>query len=476
MTNKTLYTDFYQLSMMQSYVKNNLHNKIVVMDMFFRKNPHDGGYCIISGINELIDFVQNISISHEDINYFKSLNKFDDKFLDILKNFSFTGEIYAVEEGSIMFPHEPIIRVKANILEALYIETALLSIINFQSLIATKASRVCMSAGCDSVLEFGSRRSQGLQAGVLGAYSAIVGGCSGTSNVLAGKMFNIKTLGTHSHAWVQSFDSELEAFMAYANTNPDETILLVDTYDTLKSGIPNAIQVFNELKKRGYEPKGIRIDSGDLEYLSKKARSMLNEAGFDNVKIVASDNLDEYAIEHLKSLGAKIDIWGVGTKLITSADCPSLGGVYKLACMVEGENFIPKMKLSEDPRKMNNPSYKQVYRLYDKNSNKALADLITLNSEIIDDTKPLEIFHPLYNYKRKVLKNFYAKPLLTPLFKNGKLLRNKCTAEDAKKRVAEEKMNFWHEYLRNIKPATYKVDLSERLYKIRQDLINKNRF
>ncbi len=475
MKNKTLYTDFYQLSMMQSYVKNGLHNQEVVMDMFFRKNPHGGGYCIICGVNELIEFIQNISFNDEDIAYFKSLGKFDDEFIDILKDFSFTGDIASVQEGTIMFAHEPIVRVRANILQALYIETALLSIINFQSLIATKASRVCMSAGDDMVLEFGSRRAQGLEAGTLGAKAAVIGGCFGTSNVLAGKKFDIKISGTHSHAWVQSFDSELEAFRAYAKAYPDETILLVDTYDTLRSGIPNAIKVFKELRQSGHEPKGIRIDSGDLEYLSKKARKMLDRAGFEDVKIVASDNLDEYTIEYLKSLGAKIDVWGVGTKLITSYDYPSLGGVYKLAAMVKNETFEPKMKMSEDPRKMNNPGFKQVFRLHDKETSKALADIIALESESIDENKDLEIFHPLYTYKRKTLKNFYVKALLEPLFEKGKLVGKICTTDEAKKRVKEQKELFWHEYLRNMKPATYKVDLSEKLHKIRQDLIDKNR-
>lgn len=475
MQNKTLFTDFYQLTMMQGYVNNNRHTDEVVMDMFFRKNPCSGGYTIICGIKELADFIQNLSFSSEDIEYLKSLNQFSDKFLEILRDFKFTGDIWAVKDGTIMFPHEPIIRVKANILQALYIETALLSNINFQSLIATKASRVCMSAGDDMVMEFGLRRSQGLNAGLLGAKSAVVGGCYGTSNVMAGKMYDLPVLGTHSHAWVQSFDTEIEAFRAYARTYPDATVLLVDTYDTLRSGIPNAITVFRELKKRGFNPQGIRIDSGDLEYLSKKARKMLDSAGFEDVKIVASDNLDEYAIEHLKSTSAKIDSWGVGTKLITSYDYPSLGGVYKLSAIVRDGNFEPKMKFSEDPRKMNNPAFKQVHRLYDKKTNMALGDLITLNDEKIDESNLLEIFHPLYTYKKKTIDNFYSKPLLEPLFTNGKLSRKLCSAKEAKNRANEEKKTFWQEYLRNIKPATYKVDLSLKLWKIREKLIEKNR-
>ncbi len=329
--------------MMQSYVDNKLEDQEAVFDVFFRKNPSGGGYTIISGINEVVKYLQNLHFSDKDLRYLKSLNKFSDKFLDILKDFSFTGEIWAVEEGTIMFPHEPILRIRANILEAIYIETALLSNINFSSLIATKASRVCQSAGNDPVMEFGLRRSQGLQAGLQGSRAAFVGGCVGTSNVMAGYEYDIPVLGTHSHAWVQSYKSELEAFEAYAKTYPDASLLLVDTYDTLKSGLPNAIKVFNELKAKGHKPLGIRIDSGDLEYLSKYARAMLDDAGFEEAKIVASDNLDEYEIEHLRSTGALIDTWGVGTKLITSYDCPSLGGVYKLCAIMKDEQIIPRI-------------------------------------------------------------------------------------------------------------------------------------
>ncbi len=475
MQNKTLFTDFYQLSMMQSFVDNNRHKDEVVMDMFFRKNPCGGGYTIISGINDVAKFIQNLKFSQKDLEYLSSLDKFSQKFLKILRDFKFSGEIWAVEEGSVMFPHEPILRVKANILEALYIETALLSIINFNSLIATKASRVCMSAKGDEVVEFGLRRSQGLEAGLSGARSAFVGGCCGTSNVMAGKKYGVSVLGTHSHAWVQSYESELEAFRAYAKTYPQSTLLLVDTYDTLKSGLPNALIVFNELKQKGYKPLGIRIDSGDLEYLSKKARKILDDAGFEDAKILASDNLDEYIIEHLKSIGAKIDIWGVGTKLITSYDCPSLGGVYKMAAIVKNGKYEPKMKFSEDPRKMNNPAYKQVHRLYDKKTNMAIADLISLDDESLDESETLEIFHPLYTYKRKKIQNFYSKKLLKPLFENGRLVRELCDVQKAKQKAQSEKKTFWHEYLRNIKPATYKVDLSLKLWKIRQKLIqNKN--
>lgn len=473
MQNKTLFTDLYQLSMMQGYLKNDRHKDEVVADMFFRKNPCNGGYTIISGIQELVEYIQNINFSNDDIAYLKSLNQFDDEFLHVLKDFKFTGSIDTVKEGSIMFPHEPIVRVRANILEATFIETALLSIINFQSLIATKASRVCMSAKDDFVTEFGLRRAQGLEAGLLGAKAAYIGGCGGTSNVMCGKKYDIPIFGTHSHAWVQSFDNEFEAFSTYAKTYPNNCILLVDTYDTLKSGMINAIKVFKHLRENGHEGVGIRIDSGDLEYLSNKARKMLDDEGFENIKIFASDNLDEYAIERLKSNNAKIDSWGVGTKLITSYDYPSLGGVYKLCAIVKDAKVKPKMKFSEDPRKMNNPSIKQVYRIYDKQTNMAQADIITLEDEIIDENTPLKIFHPLYTYKTKKITNFYAKALLEPLFRNGILVGDVLTCKMAKQKVVEEKKTFWHEYLRNIKPAVYKVDLSSKLWDIKDKLIQE---
>lgn len=475
MQNQTLLTDFYQLTMMQGYLKSHKADEKIVMDMFFRKNPCGGGYTIICGISELVSYIQNLKFSDEDIEYLRTQKIFDEEFLGYLKEFRFRGDIYGVREGSIMFPHEPIIQVRGNILEASFVETALLSIINFQSLIATKASRVCMSAYKDSVMEFGLRRSQGLEAGLYGAKAAVVGGCDGTSNVLAGKRFNIPALGTHSHAWVQSFDSELEAFRAYAKTYPDNCVLLVDTYDTLRSGVPNAIKVFQELTNKGYKPSGIRIDSGDLEYLSKKARVMLDNAGFQEVKIVASDNLDENIIERLKTSNAKIDSWGVGTKLITSYDCPSLGGVYKLSALIKNGKVIPKMKFSEDPRKMNNPGIKQVYRIYDKESNRAQADLITLHDERIDESKPLEIFHPLYTYKKKKIENFTVKPLLNPLFKDGEFVGELSSVLEAKEYAKQEKKSFWHEYLRNTKPATYKVNLSQKLWDIREELIAINR-
>lgn len=409
MVNLTMLTDFYQLTMMNGYLKSDKKDEIMIFDMFYRKNPNDGGYTIVCGINEVIDYIENLKFEEEDIQYLKSLNTFDEKFLEYLRDFKFDGEIYAVEEGTIMFPNEPIIRVKAKAMQAQLVETTILCIINFQTLIATKASRICYSAMGDSVMEFGLRRAQAPDAGLYGAKAAVIGGCIGTSNVLAGQKFDIPVLGTHAHSWIQSFDSELEAFRAYAKAYPTKTVLLLDTYDTLNSGIRNAITVFNELREQGYEPLGVRIDSGDLEFLSKEIRKILDSAGFENVKITASNDLDENTITSLKNQGAQIDIWGVGTKMITSFDWAALGGVYKLCAVVRNGQMIPKIKISEDPNKINNPGYKNIYRIYDKNDNKAKADLIVLDEEVINENEPLTIFDPIHTWKKMTFEDFYVK-------------------------------------------------------------------
>lgn len=471
---EALLTDFYQLTMMQGYFFEK-KDDVAVFDMFYRKNPSNGGYAIFCGVNEVVNYIKNLRFSDDDIKYLKSLGTFKDEFLNYLKTFKFNGEIYAVEEGNIVFPHEPLLRVKANIMEAQLIETAILNILNFQTLIATKSSRICKAANNDLVMEFGLRRAQDRSAGIYGAKAAVIGGCGGTANVLAAKMFDIKPLGTHSHSWIQSFDNEIDAFRAYAKMYPNAALLLVDTYDTLKSGIPNAIKVFKELRANGHEPLGIRIDSGDLEYLTKIARKMLDEAGFKNAKITASSDLDEYSIEQLKLFGAKIDSWGVGTRLITSHDSPSLGGVYKLSGIERNGNFKPKIKISNDPRKINNPGYKQVYRLYDKDNGKAVADLITLVDEKIDESKSLEIFHPLYTYRRKKVENFTAEPLLKPLFIDGKFVGNKRSVMEIAKYSKEQKALIWDEYLRNINPQVYKVDMSNKLWNLREKLINSHK-
>ncbi|QUH25105.1 nicotinate phosphoribosyltransferase [Serpentinicella alkaliphila] len=472
MKNLALLTDFYQLTMMNGYLNNNIHKDTVVFDMFFRKNPCDNGFTIIAGIEQMIEYIENLKFTEEDLDYIQSLG-FDDLFINELRNFKFSGTIYGVKEGSVMFPGEPIIRVKATCFEAQLIETAILNIVNFQSLIATKASRICTAAKGDSVFEFGLRRAQGPDAGIYGARAAVIGGCSSTSNVLAGKMFDIPVVGTQAHSWIQTFDTELEAFRAYAKTYPDKCMLLVDTYDTIQSGVPNAITVFNELRQLGYEPRGIRIDSGDLAYLSKRARKMLDEAGFPNALIVASSDLDEDTIHSLKIQGAVINGWGVGTNLITSKDCPALGGVYKLAAVEKNNGLIPKIKISENPEKITNPGYKKVVRIYEKCSGKAQADLIMLEDEIIERNKPLTIFHPVYTWKKKVIANYEVRELLIPIFEEGILKYKKQSIQDIQNYVKEEISTLWPEYLRLKKPEFYKVDLSKKLWDLKQTMVNQ---
>ena len=472
-SNLALLTDFYQLTMMQGYFFLKPH-EVAVFDMYYRKNPSGGGYAIFCGLNEVIDYIQNLHFSKDDIEYLRSLGNFKEEFLSYLENFKFSGEIYAFDEGEVVFPHEPLLRVKASIIEAQLIETAILNTLNFQTLIATKSSRVNSSAKGDLVMEFGLRRAQDKSAGIFGAKAAIVGGCVATSNVLAAKIFDVPAIGTHSHAWIGSFDSELEAFRAYAKIYPDSALLLVDTYDTLNSGVPNAIKVFEELREAGHKPLGIRIDSGDLEYLTKQARKMLDNAGFKDAKITASNDLDEYAIDQLKLFDAKIDSWGIGTRLITGGDNVSLGGVYKLSGIEKNGKILPKIKISNDPRKINNPGYKQVYRLYDNDTGMALADLICLADEKINDNVQIEIFHPLYTYKRKTLTNFSAKAMLKPVFVDGKFVGKKKSVSEIAKFSKEAKSKFWCEYLRNIHPQTYKVDLSQRLWDVRESLIDEN--
>ena len=474
MKNLTLLTDLYQLTMINGYFENNVHNDVVVFDMFFRKNACKGGYTIVCGIEQLVEYIENLKFSESDLDYLKTLNLFSDKFLDFLRDFKFTGDIYTVEEGTVMFPNEPIIRIKAPLYQAQLIETALLTIINFQSLIATKASRVCFAAKGDPVFEFGLRRAQGPDAGTYGARAAIIGGCTATANVLAGKMFNIPVVGTHAHSWVQKFDNELDAFEAYAKIYPNNCLLLVDTYDVLKSGMPNAIKVFKDLKARGHKPLGIRLDSGDLDYLSKECKNMLNEAGFEDVRITASNDLDEYCISNLKSSGSPINSWGVGTKLITSSDSPSLGGVYKLVASYKDGNYEPKIKISEDPEKITNPGYKKVVRIYNTQGH-AEADLIMLEDESIDTTKPLTIFHPVYKWKTKTFTNYTIKELLKPLYINGECKYEKKSVIEIQEYTRNELNTLWREYKRLLYPQTYKVDLSEKLCTLKESMLDSNK-
>lgn len=474
-TNLTMLTDLYQLTMMNGYYKKGVENDTAVFDVFFRKNVCEGGYTIVCGIEEIVHYINNLSFNEHDLDYLRSLNLFDEDFIGFLRNFKFTGDIYAVEDGSVMFPGEPIIVVKAPLYQAQLVETAILSIVNFMTLIATKASRVCNAAGGDPVLEFGLRRAQGPEAGLYGAKAAIIGGCTGTSNVLTGKMFGVPVAGTHAHSWVQKFDSELEAFRAYAQTYPDSCLLLIDTYNVLESGIKNALIVFDELRAKGFEPIGVRLDSGDLTYLSKEVRKILDDAGYPNAKITASNDLDEYTIISLKQEGAAIDSWGVGTKLITSYDYPSLGGVYKLAATTNREGILePKIKISENPEKINNPGFKKVVRIYNKNE-KCEADLIMLDDETIDETKPLEIFDPVYTWKRRVYENYTIRELLKPLFLEGKLVRERKSVYEVKEYAKKELSSMWDQYKRIKNPHIYKVDLSQKLWDMKNDLIASKR-
>lgn len=476
MRNLTMLTDLYQLTMMYGYVKAGKANQIVVFDLFFRKTSGESGYAITAGLQQVIEYIEGLQFTEEDLEYLRGLKLFDEDFLNRLKNFKFTGDIDAIPEGTVVFPYEPLLRVKAPIFEAQLIETAMLNIINHQTLIATKASRMVQAANGGSVLEFGLRRAQGPDAGIYGARASIIGGCTATSNVLAGQMFNMPVSGTHAHSWIMSFENELAAFRAYAEAFPNSCLLLVDTYDTLRSGVPNAIKVFKELKEKGFEPLGIRLDSGDLAYLSKKARKMLDEAGFPNAKIAASSDLDEEIIWDIRSQGAAIDIWGVGTALITSKGCSALGGVYKLVAEEVNGRMIPKIKISENPAKITNPGYKKVVRLYEKDTGKAIADLIMLDDEIINEEEPLTIFDPVDTWKRMTLTNYRVRELLVPIFRNGRRIYETPPLMEIQKYAKQELDTLWDEYKRLKKPHVYKVDLSDRLYRLKNDLLKEYTF
>lgn len=472
--NLTMMTDLYQLTMMYGYYKCGMDKNEAVFDLFFRQRDNSA-YAVMAGTESVIDYIKDLHFAPEDIEYLSSLKLFDDGFLKVLGEMHFSGEIYGMKEGTVVFPYEPLIRVKAPIMQAQLIETALLNLVNHQTLIATKAARVAYAAEGDGVMEFGLRRAQGPDAGIYGARAAMIGGCTGTSNVLTGQMCGVPVSGTHAHSWVMSFPTEIEAFRAYAEIFPDNCMLLVDTYDTLRSGIPNAITVFNELKAKGHRPTGIRLDSGDLAYLSKCAREMLDEAGFENAKICASGDLDETVIRDLKAQGAKIDLWGVGTKLITSMDFPALGGVYKMAAEIVDGRMIPKIKLSENIVKMTNPGYKKVYRFYSNTTGMALADLIALEGEELDFTKPLTIYHPEQRYKSKTLYDYEVRELLVPLFINGEQVYTSPNMSEIQRYAKQELATFWEESKRLMNPHVYKVDLSDKLYELKQNLIEELR-
>lgn len=471
MRNLTLLTDLYQLTMMYGYSKNEHMNKTAIFDVFYRGVGNN--YAVACGLEQVVDYVMNIRFDEDDIQYLKSLNLFDEKFLDLLRNFKFSGDIYAVPEGTVIFPQEPFLTVKAPLFEAQFIETAILCILNHQTLIATKTSKIINNAKGRPVAEFGLRRAQGPDAGIYGARAAIISGCSSTSNVLAGKMFNVPVSGTHAHSWVMSFSNELEAFERYAELYPASCLLLVDTYDTLKSGVPNAIKVFEKLRKRGYEPIGIRLDSGDLAYLSQKARKMLDDAGFPNAKICASGDIDEIILRSLEAQDAKIDMWGIGTKLITSENVPSLGGVYKLAGIEEDGVIVPKLKKSNTVEKITNPGLKKIIRLCDKETNKAIADLICLKEEDFSGKDTIEIFDPNYTWKRMTVSNFYIIEPIKDIVKDGKVVYDFPTVKEISEYAKVSMNRFWDEYKRDINPHIYKVDLSQALFDLKNWLLSK---
>ena len=464
-------TDLYQLTMMSGYLHHGMENHRACFDLFYRRRGDLLTYAVAAGLEQAIEYVQNLRFNEDDIAYLRSLNIFDESFLSYLRNFRFTGDILAVPEGTVVFPDEPILRVTAPVMEAQLLETALLNIINHQTLIATKASRVVQAARGDRVLEFGLRRAQGPDAGIYGARAAIIGGCQSTSNVLTGQLFGVPISGTHAHSWVMSFPDELSAFRAYAEVFPSNCLLLVDTYDTLKSGVPNAIQVFKELREKGYEPTGIRLDSGDLAFLSCEARKMLDNAGFPDAKIVASGDLDEEVIWDLKAQGACIDVWGVGTKMITSMNNPALGGVYKLAAEEINGEFLPRIKISENPAKVTNPGIKQVYRFYNKETGKALADLIALEDEDYLSGDPVELFDPQNTWKRMTLIDYKVRKLLVPIFKDGEVVYTSPALSDIAAYAATELDSLWDEYKRLSKPHRYKVDLSQKLFDLKHMLL-----
>ena len=474
MRNLTLLTDFYELTMMYGYFREGKTDETATFDLFFRPFA-ESNFCIAAGLEQAVEYLENLRFTEQDVEYLRSTGAFGEDFLRSLADFRFTGSVRALPEGTVVFPYEPLMIVTAPICQAQLIEAALLNIVNHQTLIATKARRVCYAASPASVLEFGLRRAQGPDAAIYGARAAVIGGCTSTSNVLCAQTFGMSPKGTHAHSWVMSFPDELSAFKAYADAYPDNCLLLVDTYDTLGSGVPNAIKTFDYLSAKGGKPVGIRLDSGDLAYLSKEARKMLDAAGYTDAKIFASSDIDEYVLESLRRQDAAIDIYGVGTRLITSNNTPSLGGVYKLCNLnVNGVDY-PKMKISDNPIKMTNPGVKTVFRLFDKATNKAIADVIALKGEVIDESKPLTLTHPTERWKTKEVTDFYAKDLYVDAVIDGKRVLEKRNVYELQRDCAASLGGFWEEYKRLSNPHDYKVDLSDELYRLKDKLIREER-
>ena len=476
--NLTLLTDLYELTMMQGYFREKDANEAVIFDAFYRTNPDGNAFSICAGLEQVIDYVKNLHFDDADIEYLRGLGIFDEDFLEYLHNFKFSGDIYAIPEGTVVFPREPLVKVIAPIMEAQLVVTAILNIINHQSLIATKTSRIVFAARGDGIMEFGLRRAQGADAGTYGARAAMIAGCIGTSNVLAGKLFDVPVKGTHAHSWIMSFPDELTAFRAYAKLYPSACILLADTYDTQGSGVPTAIRVFQEMRDAGIPLTfyGIRLDSGDLAYISKKARKMLDDAGFPDAVISASNDLDEYLIDSLKIQGAAITSWGVGTNLITSKDCPSFGGVYKLAAIMDRHTgkFIPKIKLSENTEKVTNPGNKTIQRIYDKETGKIIADLICLVDEEFDEKNSLLLFDPIETWKKTHLApgTYTMRELLVPIFKNGECVYESPKVMDIREYCKKDQETLWDESRRLVNPHEIHVDLSNELWHMKAQLLD----
>lgn len=474
--NMTMLCDFYELTMGNGYLEHGMQDRITYFDVFFRSVPDDGGYAIAAGLEQIIDYIENLHFTDEDIAYLRSRKLFSEAFLDYLKNFRFTGDIWAVPEGTPVFPREPLITVRAPAIQAQLVETYLLLQINHQSLIATKASRICRAAQGRTVLEFGSRRAQGSDGAILGARAAYIGGCAGTACTISDELYGVYAGGTMAHSWVQMFDSELDAFRAYCQTYPDNATLLVDTYNSLQSGVPNAIRAFNEvLRPKGITHCGIRFDSGDIAYLTKKARKMLDDAGWPDCKITVSNALDERLIAGLLRQGAQVDSFGVGERLITARSEPVFGCVYKLVAVEDKDgNVVPKIKISENVGKITTPHFKKLYRFYGRDTGKAIADYLCVYDETVDDSDKMTIFDPEATWKRKEVYHFEARELLVPIFKNGELVYKQPSLEEIRAYCAAQVDTLWDEVKRFDNPHRYYVDLSQKLYDIKQELLTKN--
>ena len=472
--NLTMLMDLYELTMANGIFTSDLRDTVTYFDMFFRKVPDDGGYAIMAGLQQLIEYMNDLKFNEDDIEYLRGLNLFSEEFIEYLKTFKFSCDVWAVPEGTVIFPHEPIVTVRGPAMQALMLETMVLLTINHQSLIATKSNRIVRAAQGRPVMEFGARRAHGYDAAYYGARAAVIGGCAGTSCLMTAKDFNVAASGTMAHSWVQMFNDEYTAFKVYAEKYPDSCLLLVDTYNVIKSGIPNAIKVFDDvLKPLGKRPLGIRIDSGDITYITKRARKILDDAGYPDCKICISNSLDEYLIRDMIFQGAKVDSYGVGERLITASSEAVFGGVYKLSAVESNGEIIPKIKISENAAKITLPGVKIPWRLYDRDTGKAIADVITLNNEIIDDSEPYEIFHPEHTWKRKVVTNFVAKKLQTRIFDHGKQVYSSASVKEISKYRAEQVESLWDEVKRFENPHTYYVDLSEYMWTLRHDLLNR---